>query len=77
FNASASRDADGDVLKYHWDFGDGQSASGPVAKHTYKGPGEYMVRLLLDDGRGTHGSISEANVKVMVNAPPVAVIDIR
>lgn len=39
FDATSSRDPDGDALAYTWDFGDGQMGSGPIANHTYRNPG--------------------------------------
>jgi outer membrane protein OmpA-like peptidoglycan-associated protein len=54
FYATDSSDPDGDKLTYHWDFGDGKTASFtfPVATHRYAKPGNYTVQLLVDDGRG-------------------------
>jgi outer membrane protein OmpA-like peptidoglycan-associated protein len=43
------------VISYHWDFGDGEKASGDVVTHLYAGNGEYNVRLgvrLKDTGSG-------------------------
>jgi len=55
FDASGSSDPDGDALTYSWDFGDGT----PVAKftfprttHRYARPGDYTVKVTIDDGRG-------------------------
>jgi alpha-galactosidase len=36
------------ALAYHWDFGDGISAQGPVATHAYTRNGLYTVRLSVD-----------------------------
>ncbi len=32
-------------LKYIWDFGDGEKASGRTVSHCYTGPGNYLVKL--------------------------------
>jgi PKD repeat protein len=32
-------------LTFTWDFGDGNTGSGPVANHTYAGPGTFVVTL--------------------------------
>ena len=50
FNAGTSSDPDGDVLTYSWDFGDGSSASGLTAAHTYTQTGTYDAELTVSDG---------------------------
>jgi YVTN family beta-propeller protein len=54
FDAAASRDLDGTITRYSWDFGDGQSTpdGGPEPKHTYSKPGGYQVTLTLTDNEG-------------------------
>ncbi|HEY2053846.1 MAG TPA: PKD domain-containing protein [Solirubrobacterales bacterium] len=53
FDASASRDPDGQIAGYRWNFGDGQTASGgPVQTHTYAAAGTYQATLTLTDDEG-------------------------
>jgi outer membrane protein OmpA-like peptidoglycan-associated protein/chitodextrinase len=33
--------------EYHWDLGDGTFAEGPVVKHDWKAPGDYIVKLAI------------------------------
>jgi PKD repeat protein len=49
--AAGSYDPDGDSLTYAWDFGDGETANGPSAQHTFI-EGSYEVSLEVSDGRG-------------------------
>jgi PKD repeat protein len=49
FDATASTDADGEVVSYDWDFGDGTTGSGPMPAHTYAGPGTRLVTLTVRD----------------------------
>ncbi len=49
FDASESRDVDGPLSGYEWDFGDGTGASGVSATHTYAAPGTYLVTLTVSD----------------------------
>jgi PKD repeat protein len=51
FNASASKSLSG-VASYAWDFGDGSTASGVVAQHTFSTAGTYAVRLTVTDTKG-------------------------
>jgi hypothetical protein len=64
FDATCSSDADGYVVSYTWDFGDGEidSESGPVVWHGYDA-GTYMVKLTVTDNQG-HSSETFQNVLV-------------
>ena len=59
FDASASSDPDGDPLTYFWSFGDGSSATGQAASHTYTAAGSFTAVLTVNDGNGGTGSDSE------------------
>jgi outer membrane protein OmpA-like peptidoglycan-associated protein len=61
-------DADGRVVGYVWDFGDGDRASGAQVRHTYRSPGTYDARLTVTDDDGLTGS-SKARVRVAAPAP--------
>jgi len=52
FNASKSKDYDGIIVNYSWDFGDGSKAYGHDAVHEYAGPGNYSVLLVVTDDSG-------------------------
>jgi PKD repeat protein len=57
FNASASKDEDGQIVSYFWDFGDGANATNviPIATHSYNKAGTYTVSLTVTDNDGlTH-----------------------
>lgn len=50
-DAAGSLDSDGEIVQYIWDFGDGASASGASASHTYTTEGDFLVTLVVvDDG---------------------------
>ena len=54
FDASASSDPDLDPLTFTWDFGDGTSADGAVAEHTYAaGQSTVTVRVDVSDAVDT------------------------
>jgi PKD repeat protein len=74
FDASKSRDADGDSLSYVWDFGDGEKGEGKTISHKYAKGGVYQVKLTVDDRRKTDCSVSSDKVLANVNTLPTAVI---
>jgi 6-phosphogluconolactonase (cycloisomerase 2 family) len=51
FDASASRDGDGRVVRFAWSFGDGKlaTATKPTLRHRYKKAGKYTVSLRVVD----------------------------
>jgi MYXO-CTERM domain-containing protein len=58
FNGAASRDPDGSVVSYLWNFGDGATASGVTSMHAYAAAGSYTVRLTVTDNDGLTDSAS-------------------
>ena len=56
FNASKSKDPDGRVVNYTWDFGDGTEGWGLNIVHVYKTPGNYSVMLTVRDDSGANNS---------------------
>lgn len=66
-DGSGSTDPDGTVASYAWDFGDGSTATGATASHTYVQGGSYAVKLTVTDNQGATNSKTTA---VTVTAPP-------
>jgi len=56
FDATGSRDPEGDPLVFFWDFGDGHTSYGSKVTHGFKDPGQYTVKLCVDDGTGLDSS---------------------
>ena len=52
FSAKNSSDLEDEDLDYSWDFGDGDSSSKEVIKHSYKNIGSYTVVLEVVDSEG-------------------------
>ena len=65
-DGSGSSDPDGTISTYAWDFGDGETASGVSAEHTYALAGTYTVRLTVTDDDGASDSTTR---QVTVTAP--------
>lgn len=67
FDAASSTDNDGAIVLYTWDFGDGVSTSSTQAtsSHAYIAPGNYEVKLGLNDNEGA----SSTRILTLVIAP--------
>ena len=52
FTGSNSYDPDGDIVSYHWDFGDGDTSDMMNPTHVYDTPGDYTVTLTVTDDEG-------------------------
>lgn len=67
FDASDSRDPEGQALRYEWDFGDGSpKVESVVAEHTYTKAQAYIAVLRVTDPLGAAGAVS---LNILVNAP--------
>eukprot|EP00535_Pseudo-nitzschia_heimii_P005040 CAMPEP_0197192430 /NCGR_PEP_ID=MMETSP1423-20130617/25051_1 /TAXON_ID=476441 /ORGANISM="Pseudo-nitzschia heimii, Strain UNC1101" /LENGTH=874 /DNA_ID=CAMNT_0042645309 /DNA_START=172 /DNA_END=2793 /DNA_ORIENTATION=+ len=58
FDASESWDPDGDAIVYSWNFGDGTGSTRAIQAHAYDTPGEYRVKLTVQDPHGFTNQIS-------------------
>jgi hypothetical protein len=78
FSSEGSWDPDGEIVSYHWDFGDGTTSLQPNPEHTYRLPDGYTAMLTVIDDEGEEGSdviFIEFPVEQQqeANKPPVAV----
>lgn len=67
FDGGASKDPDGDIVSYFWDFDDGTNATGVVASHAFHNGGSFNVMLQVTD---EYGAIARDTVTIMVNHAP-------
>jgi PKD repeat protein len=74
FDASASTPGNGSasITGYAWTFGDGGSASGRTATHTFGDPGTFNVTLTVTNDRGLTASTSQAVTVSGGNGPTPA-----
>ena len=63
--------AQGNVIAWFWDFGDGQSSTLQNPSHTYEASGTYNVTLTVTSNNGCENSITVPNI-VTVYPGPIA-----
>jgi PKD repeat protein len=56
---STSNDSDGDIISYHWDFGDGAISTEKNPIHIYPASGKYIVTHTVEDSHGRTNSLTE------------------
>jgi PKD repeat protein len=56
FDGSLSYDSDGEIVQWHWDFGDGSDGVGEIVTHVYSQSGTYSVILQVTDDEGSTDS---------------------
>lgn len=77
FDASSST-AEGyndTITSYNWHFGDNQTGSGAIIKHTYQSPGNYTVILNVTDSEGFWNTTSQTVQITIIH--DVAVLDVK
>ncbi|MCU1574745.1 MAG: hypothetical protein JWO93_2827, partial [Micrococcaceae bacterium] len=72
-DGGGSKDSDGTIASYAWDFGDGATGTGATASRTYQAAGTYAVKLTVTDDKGATGTVTQnVTVTAPANAVPVA-----
>ena len=69
-DAGRSRDPDGAIATYSWDFGDGQAGKGVQVNHRFTAAGTYNVRLTVTDEAGVENSSATVEAMLAVRPPP-------
>lgn len=74
-DASKSYDIDKHALSFEWLFPDGSTNSGATFFWDAPSDGVHFITLTADDGQNVANSQTRETVKVLINRPPIAVID--
>ena len=74
FSGFNSFDADGTIVDYAWDFGDGTTGNGENITHTFAAPGTYLVTLVVTDDDGATGT---KTLEVVVNDANGQTVDLE
>jgi PKD repeat protein len=67
FDATSSSDPDGEIVSYHWDFGDNLTGQDKTVNHLYNIAGSYPVKLTLTDNAGESSEIT-TSIKVIAQS---------
>ncbi len=70
FSGTGSSDADGSIVNYAWNFGDGNLGSGATPSNTYQSAGTYTAVLTVTDDSGL---TAQRSVTITAQAPVVIV----
>ncbi|MFH1461189.1 MAG: lamin tail domain-containing protein, partial [Patescibacteria group bacterium] len=62
FDAWESYDPNNDSLAYFWNFGDGATDTEKISSHIYLYPGQYLVSLMVSDGKLSDLDIITINI---------------
>lgn len=62
----------GEIVRWMWDFGDGEGSTEQNPTHKYSRPGTYTVQLLVEDNAGAKDITSEDITVRPPNQPPQA-----
>ncbi len=73
-SALDSRDPDDSDLKFRWEISNGMNFSGPTAKFSFAEPGDYIVKLIVDDGQGVANSVQSTEHEIHIDAPLIPLI---
>ncbi len=65
FDGTGSRDQDGNIVRYTWDFDDNAYSAQSIDSHCYQEPGNYSVKLTVTD----NDKDSSANIKSVKVSP--------
>ena len=68
----------GDSLAVSWDFGDGDTATGPSVRHTYTGGGSFTVTATITDSSGeSAGSTTIVTVRTPAEPQLLASLEVE
>ncbi len=70
-DGSGSRDPDGSIASYAWNFGDGTTGSGVRVTHAYSKIGTYAAVLTITDNKGAKAT---ASTQIVVTGNPAKVL---
>ncbi|MDH4396627.1 MAG: PKD domain-containing protein [Limnobacter sp.] len=63
FSAAGSSDANGSIVSYDWDFGDGTTGTGATVSKTYNAAGDFTAALVVTDNGGLRSGQSTTAIK--------------
>lgn len=71
--ADLSSDGDGNVVRFHWNFGDGSVVESQNPTHSYASAGTYVVELTVTDDSSATGTLSQPVTVTDSSAPAIGI----
>ena len=59
FKSDGSKDEDGKIVSYLWDFGDGSTSAEVNPVHVYEREGSYKIALIVKDDKGERAEATQ------------------
>ncbi|MCC7430189.1 PKD domain-containing protein [bacterium] len=75
FDGTLSKDFDGKISKFEWNFGDGTNAEGSKTTKSFEKAGKYFVKLKVYDSSNLKNNSGETQTWITVNAQPKALLE--
>ena len=69
-SGAGSRDPDGGIAEYRWEFGDGENARGVEVRHIWRKAGRHLATLTVSDGTGLPNETNARSIWVDVAEAP-------
>jgi len=77
FSSAGSKDNDGSISAYSWNFGDGTTSTAANPAHTYSTAGTYTAKLIVTDNLGLASAPASVTVTVQAAQKVVYVSSIK
>jgi PKD repeat protein len=77
FDASPSKDPDGEIVNYVWDFEDSAFQSGQKIRHSFSGNSVSSFSLTVTDDSGTQHTIRSSTITFLKQNPTAAISSIN
>ena len=65
-----SSDDDGNIVSWHWDFGDGTASDQQAPQHVYEDSGTYTITLIVRDNDGGEDTTTQSITVTSANGTP-------
>ncbi|GAG80840.1 unnamed protein product, partial [marine sediment metagenome] len=69
FSSSGTKDSDGSIASYRWNFGDGETSTSSNPSHVFDATGSYTITITVKDNEGA-SDVDSTHAFISAPAPP-------